>query len=220
MKIKTILFDLDGTLVDTEPAAAYAVSQAFKSWDVDVTGEDAAYVTGRTWEKAFEYLFRKYKLPVSLDVAAEFVIGEYRKALREKLVVVGGGAEAVQALAPSYPLGLVSGSHRQEIFYALDFLKIRRHFKVVLGAEDYKKSKPDPEGYLQALKLLGAKAEETLIFEDSEPGIASARAAGAWVVAISGTNHFRQNTSAAHHSIADLSGVSPQWVAALESQLR
>ncbi len=217
--IDTILFDLDGTLVDTEPAAAKAIHMCFENWGLKIDATDAAYITGRTWASAFDFLFKKYKLPVSANEAGEEMMQAYRDSLEVHLGIVPGGAAAVNALAGHYELALVSGSNRQEILWALDKLKIRHQFKVILGAEDYPNSKPAPDGYLKALKMLSRQAPNTLIFEDSQPGIASARAAGAWVVAITGTNHFKQDTSHAHHHIPDLRGVSPEWISQLAAQL-
>ena len=210
--IQTVFFDLDGTLIDTEPAAAQAASQCCKEWGVEIEIEDASFVTGRTWKVAFDYLFGKYPIPVSREQAVQQVMSRYRAALKKNLVIVPGGAEAIRAIAPHCKLGLLSGSGRAEVLWALDELGVRDFFSVILGAEDYPQSKPAPDGYLKALELLHADSATTLVFEDSTAGIASARAAGLWVVAITGTNHFKQDLSQAHASIPDLRGVDWQWV--------
>jgi HAD superfamily hydrolase (TIGR01509 family) len=213
--IRTILFDLDGTLIDTEPAAAKAITECFAKWGTAVATEDASYITGRTWETAFQYLFKKYEIPVPAQRASLEMITRYRELVTNELFPVQGSAEAVKALAGKYPLGLVSGSYRSEILWALDRLGVRELFQVILGAEDYPRSKPSPDGYLKAIDLMNTKAEHTLVFEDSEPGIASAKTAGAFVVAITGTNHFRQNTANADVFIKDLSEVHPEWILSL-----
>lgn len=211
-KIKAVIFDLDGTLIDTEPAAAQAITVCFKDWGIQIVPDDANFITGRTWEMAFGYLFKKYELPVPAAHASRTVVAKYREMIETELFPVNGSVEAVRALAKDFPLGLVSGSYRQEILWALDRLGVREHFGVILGAEDYPRSKPAPDGYLKAFDLMNLKGPEILIFEDSEAGIASAKAAGAHVVAITGTNHFRQNHADADHSIPDLKNVTPDWV--------
>jgi HAD superfamily hydrolase (TIGR01509 family) len=214
--IDTVLFDLDGTLVDTEPSAARAVVEVFEGWGHPIDFSDAKYVTGRTWEKAFEFLFAKYPPPVAHAEAARIVMERYRKEIATRLDLVPGGVDCVNALADAgFRLGLVSGSNRQEIFFALDRLGITARFGIVLGAEDYPNSKPAPDGYLKAMAYFDAEPSRTLIFEDSEAGIASALAAGAWVVAISGTNHFAQDMGGAHHRVVDLRGVDAAWVRGL-----
>lgn len=212
MLLDTILFDLDGTLIDTELSAARTLNHCFAEWGISVTQEDASYITGRTWSNAFSYLFSKYRLPVSETSASEHILARYREALDKDLIRVPGSAAAVTALAQKYRLGLVSGSGRSEIFFALNKLDILRHFQIILGAEDYPRSKPEPDGYLKAMQILGSQGAKTLVFEDSRAGIQSARAAGVWVVAVTSTNHFGHDLSAAHHHIPDLTAVTTEWI--------
>jgi HAD superfamily hydrolase (TIGR01509 family) len=217
--LEAILFDLDGTLVDTELAAAQVIHEQFRSWGCPVDAEDARYLTGRTWAKAFELLFAKYPIPVPHDEAATTLLDAYRDALEANLPVVEGSADAVRSLAGHYPLALVSGSNRREILWALGKLGVLDRFKIVLGAEDYPRSKPAPDGYAKAIELLGVAPSATLVFEDSQPGIESALAAGTKVVAITGTNHFNQNTRLAHHHIPDLRTVDVGWIRQLWATL-
>ncbi len=211
-KIQTILFDMDGTLIDTELAASQTVSESFREWKIQITPEDIAYVTGRTWESTFDHLFSKYKIPIPQSEARVQLMDRYRDHLETKLSVVPGSVEAVATLATHYPLALVSGSRRTEILWALKKLKIEQHFQVILGAEDYTRSKPHPDGYLKAIDLLRAEPQSCLVFEDSSAGIQSARSAGLWVAAITSTNHFQQDQSQAHVKIVDLTQVSVQWI--------
>jgi HAD superfamily hydrolase (TIGR01509 family) len=208
-----VIFDLDGTLVDTEKTAVRVVDEWLLKWNVAVEASVAQEVTGRTWDVALDVLYSRYAFPLPREEAARLILASYHEELERKLDVVTGAAEAVRSLAAHYPLGLVSGSYRRQILWALDKLAVREHFKVILGAEDYPRSKPAPDGYVKALELLGHSPANAIVFEDSTPGIQSARAAGAWVVAITSTNHFEQRTDLAHHRIADLKDVSPAWVA-------
>jgi beta-phosphoglucomutase len=210
--IKVVLFDLDGTLIDTEPSAVKTVKECFENWQIQVHPDDSKFVTGRTWESAFEYLFSRYTPPIPLLDAKKKILGRYRERLEEELFVVPGSAQAVTALSQNFALGLVSGSSRNDILWALDKLGIRHHFQVILGAEDYPHSKPSPVGYLKAIETLQAQPHQCLVFEDSFAGITSARNAGTWVVAVTSTNHFQQDLTQAHLKISDLQVVNSEWV--------
>ena len=203
---------MDGTLVDTEPAAARAIRDSFQDWNIQIAQADSHYVTGRTWAVAFDYLFKKYQIPVAREEASRKITELYRERLETDLAVVPGSVAAVRSLVGHFQLALVSGSNRHEILWAMDKIGIRDCFEVILGAEDYPKSKPAPDGYLKAMSLFKADAASTMVFEDSEAGIASARAAGLFVVAITSTNHFGHDTTQANLHISDLTTVNLQWV--------
>lgn len=214
-EIQAIIFDLDGTLIDTEPTAVLAVKECFAEWKIEIHLDDASYLTGRTWENAFTFLFDKYTPPIPLPEAKKTLLARYRQKIKANLSTVPGSVQAIQSLAKKYPLALVSGSGRSEILWALTQLQIIHHFQFILGAEDYPRSKPQPDGYLKAMKILGKSPESCLVFEDSTAGIASARAAGTWVVAVTSTNHFKQDLALAHVKIKDLTPVNINWISEL-----
>jgi beta-phosphoglucomutase len=97
--IQAVLFDLDGTLIDTEPTAARAIRECFLGWGLQVDPEDAAFITGRTWENAFKYLFQKYELPVPAQQASHAMVSRYRELIQSDLLTVPGGVEAIKSLA-------------------------------------------------------------------------------------------------------------------------
>ena len=219
-QLSTVIFDLDGTLIDSEATAARVVRESFQEWwGIRMDPEDASHVTGRTWDSMWSWIETKYRIPMGREEALAKLVERYRAHLEQDLVEIPGAARAVRSLQGKVRLGLVSGSHRREIHYALDQLKIRDCFEVIYGAEDYPRSKPAPDGYHKALGTLGVKPAETLIFEDSEAGIASGRAAGAWVAAIRAANHFGHDQSRAHLQVDDLTGVTPEWLNTIRAQL-
>ncbi len=214
LPVTTLLFDLDGTLVDTEKMAAQTLIASFRSWGVSLQPESSQVIAGKTWESAFAYLRTQYELPISWDDAAAQILQSYRTQLQSQVLEVPGAAQRVREFHQSkkFKMGLVSGSHRQEILTALDHLGVRDCFEVILGAEDYPRSKPAPDGYLLALKLLNKSPQETLVFEDSSPGIASAIAAKTRVAAITSTNHFGQSQAQAHAFFQDWHTLTLEWI--------
>ena len=217
-KIKAVVFDMDGTLVDTETVASKAITEVCASWGVNVQPKDAAEVAGKKWEVAFDLIYSRYQFPVAKEEAGKIIIEHFRKKTAENLPTIPGAAEAVKLFASRGPIALVSGSHRREIFFALDKLGVRDLFSEILGAEDYAQSKPSPDGYLKCFKNLGVTGKEVLIFEDSLPGIQSAVSSGAIVAAITSTNYFGHDQSAAHLRIKNLLEVTPAWIKNVEQK--
>lgn len=214
--IKTIIFDLDGTIIDSEPLAFQAVLDLAKHWKLQIGKADAAIVAGKKWEVVWDLLYQKYDMPVPKEKASELILTRYKVLLEEKLQVVPGVVEAIEDFSKHFRLALVSGSYRAEIEWALTKLNLQQYFELVLGAEDYPASKPAPDGYLKALSLLQTEPKEALIFEDSRSGIASAKAAGVPVIAITSTNHFAHDLSAADEKIADFQNITAEWVKKLK----
>jgi HAD superfamily hydrolase (TIGR01509 family) len=80
------------------------------------------------------------------------------------------------------PFAVVSGSRRESIVASLEAIGLLDRFDVLVGAEDYTRAKPDPEPFLLAAEKLGVRPEQCLVFEDTDMGVAAAKAAGmAWV---------------------------------------
>ena len=95
--------------------------------------------------------------------------------------------EAVRYAAQRAELAVVSGAARTEIESVLAAAELTPFVSLVVAAEDVAAGKPDPAGYLRALELLGCSPDEALAFEDSEAGVAAAKAAGLYCIALEGT---------------------------------
>jgi len=95
--------------------------------------------------------------------------------------------EAVRAAAGRARLAVVSGAPRAAVETVLAGAGLAELFEEIVAAEDVERGKPDPAGYLHALALLGIPPDEAVAVEDSEAGVAAAKAAGLYVVAVLGT---------------------------------
>lgn len=212
--VAAILFDLDGTIIDTEPAAARALRTFFASHQIQISADDSLVIVGRTWESALRLLQPRYPLLVSPEEAQQRVSALYREILEseESLAVVPGVIEAIRDLGKQYRIGLVSGSLKREILWALDELGITECFECILGGDEYPESKPSPVGYLTALKKMGMPADQAVVFEDSLAGVTAATQAGCWVIAVTGAHLTPQPLHAAHHSIVDFRDVHRAWL--------
>ena len=111
------------------------------------------------------------------DVVAERV-SRYRAAVADGSTVHEHVRDAVRYAAERVPLAICSGAARAEIEPVITAAGLAPCFRAIVSSDDVVEGKPDPEGYVKALELLGADPAEAVVFEDTEAGIASARAAG------------------------------------------
>jgi HAD superfamily hydrolase (TIGR01509 family) len=207
---KAIIFDMDGTLIDSERLAADCLSSVCA--ESGATGFDLEkaleLIVGRTWESAFSRLNEEYP-QLGRDVFSQ-VLERYQQRLRAgEMIEIPGAKDFILEMATEQrlPLALVSGSARDDVEFVLKSFGVRDHFSVVLGAENYPNSKPAPDGFLKAVETLGFDPSEIWVFEDSTPGIEAGLAAGLTVIALEHANHFGQDQSGAHHLISHFEAI-------------
>ncbi len=116
-------------------------------------------------------------------------IDRYCALVADGSTVSAAAREAVLYAAERVPVAVVSGAHRAEVEPVLAAAGLADAVEILVAADDIERGKPDPEGYLRALERLdeGIPAAEVTVFEDTEAGVAAAKAAGMHCVAVLGT---------------------------------
>jgi len=208
--MKALLFDLDGTLVDTERESAEAMARALAGQGVTIEQPDRDFVIGRSWVAIYERIKERYGVAWSRDelIAAT---AEAREGVFAELgiTVLPGAREVVHRFA-GHARALVTGSSRVEARQALVALGLVEAFTPVIAAEDVPRSKPAPDGYLAALAALGVAPADAVVIEDSAAGIAAGRAAGCHVIAVRAGNFAGQDQAAAHVIVETLDEITEE----------
>lgn len=184
--IKAIIFDFDGTIIDTETAWYEAFRDAYREHDVELTVELYSGCIGTSLHtfNPYEYLVTELKLPVNLD-ALRAAVRTQHSTLMEKEELRPGVLDYLKAAKEAgLRIGLASSSSREWIDRYLTKLGVASYFDCIRTADDVEKVKPDPELYLQALAGLGVEPQEAVAIEDSPNGARAAAAAGLYSVII------------------------------------
>lgn len=212
--IRGFLFDLDGTLVDSERESGEAMARALREGQgLEIEQSDKDFVIGRSWVAIYERLADRY--PALAWSRAEVIsrTAEKRDEVFAELgVTVLPGARDVLRWTRGRPRALVTGSSRVEVTQVLPLISEDAVFDAIFAAEDVARSKPAPDGYLAAITHLGLLPHECLVLEDSVSGIAAGRAAGCLVVAIAAGNFGGWDQSGAHRLIGSLEELTPSLV--------
>lgn len=185
MTLQAVLWDMDGTLVDSEPVWARVQIDLLTSLGATWTVEDSMRLVGSDLADAVQVWMGA--LPdgvISAEELADRMFGEVVRSLKEDVVLRPGALELLQALkAAGVPCALVSASYRVMIDAVLSHLGPEL-FDVVVAGDEVHNGKPHPEPYLTAAQELDVDPADCVVIEDSPGGTASGTAAGAFVVAV------------------------------------
>lgn len=180
-----VLFDMDGLLIDSEPLWLEAETAVMarlggQPW----TEEDQHALLGGSLARTVRYLRAKATRPQPPEVVADWLMSGIEDRVRHGGVPLRPGAPELLAAvaAAGLPRALVTSSERGFMDAVLASTGLR--FDVTVCADDVSVTKPDPEPYLLAAKLLGADPARCVALEDSPNGVASAEAAGCRVFAV------------------------------------
>jgi len=178
---KAYLFDCDGTIVDSMPLHYRAWRVALQDWGCPFP-EDLFYAWGG---RAVDEIVRDLNTAHGLEMPVAEVLAHKEAWFQAHIPEVTGVPEVLEEIARTYgriPFAVVSGSPRESVTASLEVLGLLDRFETLVCAGEYKRGKPDPEPFLLAAEQLGVAPEECLVFEDADPGIRAATAAGmAWV---------------------------------------
>ncbi|MGV2962556.1 HAD family hydrolase [Paenibacillus sp. AGC30] len=187
--IKALVFDFDGTIIDTETAWYIAFRDAYKEHGVDLTLEMYSQCIGTSLKtfNPYEYLITDLNLPIDREAFRESVQLQHVALMNKEVVRPGIQSYLDEARKAGLKLAVASSSKREWVEQHLEQLKLKDYFEVIRTADDVANVKPDPELYNQALEALGVTADEAVAIEDSPNGARAAAAAGMHCVVISNT---------------------------------
>jgi len=186
---RAVAFDFNGTLSHDEPILFAVYREMFSARGRPLSADDYYGTLAGLSEETI--------IGTWLGVEGEALAELVEERIERYLELSGDGAtvsrslrEAVAYAADRVPVAIVSGAFRREIEPVLAGAGLDRHVEVIVAAEDVERGKPDPAGYVRAVELLGRELlpSEVVALEDTEAGVASAKAAGLRCVAVLGTH--------------------------------
>ncbi|MDO8527574.1 MAG: HAD family phosphatase [Deltaproteobacteria bacterium] len=190
MNTKALIFDFDGVLVDLEPLHMKAWQFVLAPLNLNFSDKEyEEYYLGLNDRDIVMRRFQHAKRSLTQTEAEELICEKEEKThaiFAKEIPLVEGAEDFVKKVFKKYPLSIVTGALKSEVHLVLKRLGWQDYFPIVISANDVKRGKPDPEGFLKAYEELKKikewnpelKKEECLIFEDSQYGIQAAKNAG------------------------------------------
>ena len=183
--MKAIIFDLDGTLINSIPAHQHITAKVAKEFDLELDESDFVKVNGRTTRAGIECIAKEKNL--SLDIDAFMAV--HKKALVnifDEITIYPQVISTLQALKDmqSFKLAVATSSPKDYLDHALDKFELRQFFDCTSSSNDIKNAKPDPEIFLNSAEQLDLSPAECLVIEDAPQGVIAANRAGMTTIAL------------------------------------
>lgn len=199
--IKAMVFDMDGTVIDSNKLDYKAWQEVFKKHDVDLGYKEYTTLLGATSEE----IIKKY-IDLNDDEIDNFI--EKRESLFKKFVKEEGlyAMEQIEDLLKQIKnsgikMALATGAQREKLNYMMEIVDLRNYFDEIVTADDVEKGKPHPETFLKAAEKFNVSPDEVIVWEDAQKGVEAAKNGNFRCVAITTTNGSKEGLEKADVTI-------------------
>lgn len=213
--IHTVIFDMDGVIVDTEPVHHYAYYQHFSQLNIEVTDSHYQSLTGNSTRNVFQKLKDHFNLEHEVEHLIQTKRNLFNDAFdtKEDLHLIEGVEDLIKDLYNNgLELIVASSASKVTIDRVFKRFNLYPYFSHIVSGEDFPKSKPDPAIFLHAASLSRHPKNQCIVIEDSTNGIKAAHAAGIYCIGYQSINSKGQEYSLANKIISHFNEINAEII--------
>jgi len=184
--IKAVVFDMDGTIADSEKIAERVTREFFQKRGIAMTREEEKAMFGLNWKDLVKEILESRGFEYNQNIK-NTLKERYVRTMSRDVKALPGVYDLLAEVSKSLKVGLATNSRHREVEIIFDKLDFHGYFHLKLARDHVKKGKPDPEIYLKAADTFGVRPFECVVFEDSIIGLLAAKTAGMKRIAIVNT---------------------------------
>lgn len=217
--IKAFIYDVDGTLINTEPLHVNAWDRALDEQGSSLNSLSPDFLQTMAGKKPVviaEGMINELKLRISPNELLETKTKKFLASVATSLRAMPGAVESIRKFKSSgYSLAIGTSLDRPFVDSVLERLDVQNEFDVIVTGDEINRGKPDPETYLLVAQRLGVNASECLVFEDARTGVEAAKASGAFCIAVENREAAPQQLDEADIIIGSFNELSDELIARL-----
>jgi beta-phosphoglucomutase len=219
--IRTVIFDMDGVIIDTEPLHRHAFFALFAELGIPVSAAEYATFLGKSTRNVFQLLKQQYSLASDVETMVDRKRELFNLAFDEdaSLDLLPGVRALIEDLRRhEVQLLVASSASKATIKRVFDRFGLDPYFTHRISGEDFVESKPNPAIFLRAAELAGTPLAECVVNEDAANGVAAAVAAGIYCIAYASPHSTGQDLHRADRIIRSFAELSAVSIAAIEPE--
>lgn len=197
--MKAFIFDMDGVIIDSEPIHFEVDSKVMKHFGIDIDQEELEEYVGMDNEEMWNIIKAKYNMKQSVSEIIGYQLSKKVQAFKEtKIGPIEGITDLFNILHKlNIPMAVASSSSKELIEVVMNKFGISHYFTYIISGEEVNKSKPEPDIYLEAARVIKVEPKDCVVLEDSKNGVIAAKAAGMKCIGYHNPNSGNQDLSRA-----------------------
>jgi HAD superfamily hydrolase (TIGR01509 family) len=215
--ITTIIFDMDGVIIDSEPTHQKLEFEMYAELGLEISPEEHKNYVGTSSVDMWSMIRENHGLSKTPEELLLYGRAKYWEALDQNRVPLVAGAKELISMfhVSGFVVQVASSATRPTVDKVIEHFNLQKYFSHRIGGDEVKKSKPDPEIFIKAARQSGSDPAKCLVIEDSANGVLAAKEAGMYCVGYLNPGTGAQNLSKADLVVNDLGKITNGFIASI-----